>query len=741
LIASPAGDRARCYTGRSIARGMDDRKAIAPPIREPSPSETRIQLARILSSEVFARSDRLSSLLRFIVERTLDGQGHALKEQVIATELYGKGSDFSSAADPIVRVDARRLRDKLREYYASAPRDPIVISVPKGTYSPKFEATAVSEPALDAPALRRSKGRWAAAAAPVLVLGLGWLAVRAITVTGDPSPRLLTVTSFPGAEQDPSLSPDGNFVAFGWHGPDVSSNSDIWVKAVEGDELRRLTDTPDAFETLPAWSPNGRLIAFTRSTTGPPSVWVISPLGGMEQRIREPARESAWTPDSQSLVLGTRDALILHSLRTGTSRQLTESPSGLLDVHPRVSPDGKMLAFARSGSGRAALFLMSLAGGQATQRSEWAAGFIGGLAWTPDGREILFAQPEMSGRQIVRVTASGTESPVPVAGAPHGSVGPSVSRSRGDQQYRLAFAIGHPDVALRMINLTADRRAGAITAVQPFCDATRMDMPGRFAPDGDHVAFASDRTGSAQVWIARRDGSNLRRVTDLPNAAVNVGSWSPDGRRIALDAMIGGNADIYVVDVGGGPAGRLTDSTALEIDPEWSRDGRWIFYASAASGHSEIWKMRPDGSERVQLTSDGGFEPRAAPDGRSVYFVDARRGTGLGIRANLKRVSIEGGRAEVVHSGLFSGAWDVTDSGITFIVPRPIGIVDTSRDADVLAEYTFADRQVRPLGELPFRVGRGWVNRFLIVSRDGRWAVASHVERVERDIMVLENFR
>jgi hypothetical protein len=143
----------------------------------------------------------------------------------------------------------------------------------------------------------------------------------------------------------------------------------------------------------------------------------------------------------------------------------------------------------------------------------------------------------------------------------------------------------------------------------------------------------------------------------------------------------------------------------------------------------------------VQLTSEGGFEPRAAPDGRSVYFVDARREPGLGIRANLKRLSIESGRAEAVHLGLFSGAWDVTDSGITFIMARPIGDVDVSRDADVLAEYTFADRQVRRLGELPFRVGRGWVNRFLIVSRDGRWAVASHVERVERDIMVLDNFR
>jgi Tol biopolymer transport system component len=268
-----------------------------------------------------------------------------------------------------------------------------------------------------------------------------------------------------------------------------------------------------------------------------------------------------------------------------------------------------------------------------------------------------------------------------------------------------------------------------------------MDMPGRYSPDGERVAFASDRSGSLQVWIAGRDGSNLRMLTDLPNASVNVGSWSPDGHRIAFDAMLAGNTDIYVVDVEGGPARRLTDGAALEIDAEWSRDGRWILYASDVSGRSEIWKMRPDGSMRVQLTSEGGFEPRESPDGRSVYFVDAPRRTGLGTLAVLKRVSIEGGRAEVVHSGVFAGAWDVTDSGITFIVGRPMGGAGTWDAPDVLAHYDFAERRVHRLGELPFPVGRAWVSRFLIASRDGRWAVASHLERLERDIMVVDNFR
>ena len=106
---------------------------------KPLPAGIRTELDRILASELFLRSDRLSAFLRFVVEETLKGDGAALKEHVIAMELYGKGADFNTAADPIVRVDARRLRDKLREYYASSPPGAVIISVPKGSYTPVFE--------------------------------------------------------------------------------------------------------------------------------------------------------------------------------------------------------------------------------------------------------------------------------------------------------------------------------------------------------------------------------------------------------------------------------------------------------------------------------------------------------------------------------------------------------------------------------------------------------------------------
>jgi hypothetical protein len=98
------------------------------------------ELERILASPTFKKSARLTAFLRYTVEQSLAGGSGNLKEQVLALELYNRNGDFDAGLDPIVRVDARRLRDKLREYYADAPDSRVIISLPKGGYVPVFEA-------------------------------------------------------------------------------------------------------------------------------------------------------------------------------------------------------------------------------------------------------------------------------------------------------------------------------------------------------------------------------------------------------------------------------------------------------------------------------------------------------------------------------------------------------------------------------------------------------------------------
>src|SRR5712671_3974215 len=96
-------------------------------------------MERILSSPVFAQSERLSRFLRFIVELSLAGRSDEIKEYVIATEVFGRKPSFDPRFDSAVRVEAIRLRGKLREYYDTCGRtDPMVIEVPKGGYVPLF---------------------------------------------------------------------------------------------------------------------------------------------------------------------------------------------------------------------------------------------------------------------------------------------------------------------------------------------------------------------------------------------------------------------------------------------------------------------------------------------------------------------------------------------------------------------------------------------------------------------------
>jgi TolB-like protein/Flp pilus assembly protein TadD len=106
---------------------------------KPGPDEVRAQVDKILASRLFARSERLCRFLRFCVEQTLQEKSEQLKEQSVGVEVFDRKGDYDPRTDPIVRVEARRLRSKLKDYYASFGRpDCVLIDLPKGAYVPFF---------------------------------------------------------------------------------------------------------------------------------------------------------------------------------------------------------------------------------------------------------------------------------------------------------------------------------------------------------------------------------------------------------------------------------------------------------------------------------------------------------------------------------------------------------------------------------------------------------------------------
>lgn len=132
----------------------------------PTQDEIRRQLDRIVANAAFETSQRNRNFLRYIVEETLFGRGERIKAYSVATVVFQRDADFDPQTDPIVRIEASRLRRALDHYYLAAGRtDPVRIDVPKGSYVPVFKYAPAAAEAMS-PALPRTAGRTAAVFAP-----------------------------------------------------------------------------------------------------------------------------------------------------------------------------------------------------------------------------------------------------------------------------------------------------------------------------------------------------------------------------------------------------------------------------------------------------------------------------------------------------------------------------------------------------------------------------------------------
>ena len=129
-----------------------------------------------------------------------------------------------------------------------------------------------------------------------------------------------------------------------------------------------------------------------------------------------------------------------------------------------------------------------------------------------------------------------------------------------------------------------------------------------WSPDGSTIAF--DRADG--IWLMNADGSNQRKLLDVPGTYVyHRPDWSPDGRQIAFaadsepppnDCCRHGNLDVYVVNADGTGLKRLTYSPGADFDPAFSPDGRRLVFASHRPGHGELYLMDRDGSHQARLT-------------------------------------------------------------------------------------------------------------------------------------------
>jgi Tol biopolymer transport system component/DNA-binding winged helix-turn-helix (wHTH) protein len=583
------------------------------------------------------------------------------------------------------------------------------------------------------------------------ILGLSaWYLRRLITKPVPPQPTLTAIplTTDPGFEGTPSLSPDGNQVAYASAGPD-SDNFDIYVKQIGGGPTpRRLTSDP-ATDEFPAWSPDGRSIAFIRDRSDKLEVLLIPSEGGPERKIADIAPDTttgifswvppylSWSHDSKYLVTSDRAAsgeplsLFVFSIATGEKRRLTTPPAKTFgDGNPAISPDGRTLAFVRIVSaGSPQLFVLRLSEDyQSTaepRRLDISPPWVVSPAWTADSREIICEAgnapwANVTSVRLWRIAVSGSEGsqPLPSVGEEFNGQ-PTISR----QGNRLVYTHWTANSDIWRIELVHN---GTAAPAGKLIASTRWDGQPQYSPDGSKIVFDSGRSGHNEIWVSDANGANPVQLTSLESSAGSP-FWFPDGKRIVFDSTKEGHTEIYVMDISTQVPRRLTNEASDDVWPSVSHDGKWIYFVSMRTGRFEVWRMPAEGGDAVQVTHEGGVSlPLESVDGSVVYYYKDQ---------GVWKVSVFGGEESRVIGPIDgTGQFAVTTAGIYYIeigTHLYVGSKDNS-----LKFFSFAKGTTEKVADVNLNPQVGFS-----VSPDGRYAVFDQIDPFVCDLMLVENFR
>jgi Tol biopolymer transport system component len=253
-------------------------------------------------------------------------------------------------------------------------------------------------------------------------------------------------------------------------------------------------------------------------------------------------------------------------------------------------------------------------------------------------------------------------------------------------------------------------------------NSTRQDFGPSFSASGSMVAFVSTRSGESEIWTCDPSGGSLRQLTDLPGIQVTPPHWSPDDLAIAFTGIGEACAAVYVMDLESLRPRRLDPHHGHESFCSWSPDAQWIYYNASSDAGWQIWKMRPDGSQRQALTTGGLSGIYATRDGVHLFCLRQEyRG--------IWRLPASGGEPEQIVTGEIANSWlELTPVDDGFFFTRP------GAEQSVLGFYDFTAEAAESLAAIP----RGAAN--LALSPDRSQVLFDRFTRLERDLILVEDF-
>jgi Tol biopolymer transport system component/DNA-binding winged helix-turn-helix (wHTH) protein len=385
---------------------------------------------------------------------------------------------------------------------------------------------------------------------------------------------------------DPSFSPDGKQIVFV---SDRDKNANIYVMQADGSNLRRLTDEP-SFDNFPAFSPDGTQIAFQSNREDERTQVYLKNLNDdtPPRKLTRSDKEMGtyprcWSPDGTQILLYTpengKDRIVLADVDPPAQTIVSDDTADL--SIPRLSADGRQILYqARTSDHRVELRLTDLET-KTTRTIFKAEGDYLGPAWSPDNSLIAFSHKENGNSEIFTIRRDGTglrnltNNPLkdydPVF-SPDGNEIIFVRDNYGPTQlYRMDLNGGNQR---RLTERDGYERSPA------------------FSPDGGFLAFAGDREGHGlDIFLLDLKNPNDEKVIAARRFHDVSPVFSPDGKKIAFIATSDGNPEIYLMNSDGSGLFRLTHTKAEETTPQFSKDGRSLFYASNRNQRFAIYEL------------------------------------------------------------------------------------------------------------------------------------------------------
>ena len=504
-----------------------------------------------------------------------------------------------------------------------------------------------------------------------------WLGRRSATPDATWS-AFTQLTDASGVETSPSLSPDGESFAYS---SDVRGSWDVYVQRVGGRNPVLVAGDSVADELWPAYSPDGKQIAFAKRGDG---IFVMGATGESARRLTSFGSNPAWSPDGKQIVFGNEAVVTPYDVvgvgvlfvvnAAGGEPQALDSLRPGDGYQPAWSPSGRRIAFWSAAGGQRDLETIPATGGARVKVTDdppldWAP------AWSPDEKYLYFASDRGGAMGIWRIAIDGSSgrpagAPEPVASGVDAAMdSPHLSSDGATLVFRSKIESVNPaSIAFDPVA----GRAGAVTLLQHrtgllvpsdvspdgkwivlvsvpdrrqdlflmrpdggglvrLTDDEPRDWFPRFTQDGAALTFMANPEGKYEVFSLRIDGSGRTRLTDL-GVDVAAAAPAPDGNRLLVSLGSTGAGGIGtkpwpITETKLARFGeiRVTDGT---VWPSlWSRDGRWISgYVVGLSGEPAGHAVYEVATKNVRrLNSDSrGYDLTWLPDHRHVVYITNR---------------------------------------------------------------------------------------------------------------------